>query len=61
MLGFAVDDKILQIFTKLFPNLHVINSNETEDKKFLSLFIVKNFRKEIVFVELNLERFSNIE
>lgn len=61
MLRLAVDDKILQVFTELFPDLHVVDSDETEDKKFFSLFIVKKFRKKIVLVESNFERLPNIE
>ena len=43
MLRLAVYDKILQVFAELFPDLHIVNSDETEDKKFLSFFVVKKF------------------
>ena len=43
MLRLAVYDKILQVFAELFPDLHIVNCNETEDKKFLSFLVVKKF------------------
>lgn len=43
MLRLAVCDKILQVFTELFSDLHVIDCDQTIYKKFLSLFIVQKF------------------